>query len=253
MPTPLSAIQFTASSAAPDLPRLYQYPESPCLRVNFVSSIDGAAMIDGASAGLSSPLDKKIFGLLRELADVVIVGAGTARAEGYSGARIDSGARQLRVERGQQPVPPIAVVTGRADLDPEHTLFTSTEVPPMVLTSSEAAHGRKQRLRDAGGDVIELEPREGHAVHPGDVLAALRERGLGRMLCEGGPSLLGAMLRHDLVDELCLTIAPVLVGGDAPRIAVDTTAVAHRMRLAHTLADGDGSLFTRWARADQEK
>ncbi|WP_235900441.1 pyrimidine reductase family protein [Lolliginicoccus suaedae] len=250
MPTPLSAIQFTASSAAPDLPRLYEYRESPCLRVNFVSSIDGAAMIDGASGGLSSPLDKKIFGLLRELADVVIVGAGTARAEGYSGARIAPAARQRRIERGQQPVPPIAVVTGRADLDAAHTLFTSTEVPPLVITSIDADPGRKHLLREAGGEVIELAPRDGQAVHPGDVLAVLHERGLGRMLCEGGPSLLGAMLRHDLVDELCLTIAPVLVGGDAPRIAVDPTAVAHRMRLAHTLADGDGSLFTRWARAD---
>ena len=107
----------------------YAYPDelaAPFVRVNFVCSADGAASVDGLSGGLGSAADQRVFGLLRQLAEVVLVGAGTVRAEGYRGAR--------RPTRGRDTPPPIAVVTGSAELDPASRLFTDTAVAPIVLT-----------------------------------------------------------------------------------------------------------------------
>lgn len=187
----------------------YAYPEglaAPFVRVNFVSSTDGAVSVGGRSGGLASAADRRVFGLLRELAEVVLVGAGTVRAEDYRGAR--------RPTRGRDTPPPIAVVTGSAGLDPASRLFTDTAVPPVVLTLASAPRQRRERLAAAGGDVVALE-----RLTPDAVLAELARRGLHRVLCEGGPSLLGELVAADAVDELCLTVAPLLAGGAAGRIA----------------------------------
>jgi riboflavin biosynthesis pyrimidine reductase len=106
----------------------YAYPDAsaPWVRVNFVASADGAVSVEGRSRPLGSPADRRVFGLLRELADVVLVGAGTVRVEDYRGAR--------RPTRGRTTPPPIAVVTGSAELDPGSRLFTDTAVAPIVLT-----------------------------------------------------------------------------------------------------------------------
>src|SRR5688572_1564208 len=111
----------------------YAYPDgltAPYVRVNFVASADGAVSVEGRSGGLGTDGDRRVFGTLRELADVVLVGAGTVRVEDYRGAR--------RPTRGRDLPPPIAVVTGSADLDPEARLFTDTRVPPIVLTTAGA-------------------------------------------------------------------------------------------------------------------
>ena len=187
----------------------YAWPEgttAPSVRVNFVSSVDGAVSVDGRSGGLGTVADKAVFGLLRRLADVVLVGAGTVRAEDYRGAR--------RPTRGRATPPPIAVVTGSADLDPGSRLFTDTAVPPLVLTVESADPAKREALAAAGGEVVVL-PR----LTPDALLAELGGRGLRRVLCEGGPSLLGALQAADAVDELCLTVSPLLAGGDAGRIA----------------------------------
>ncbi len=122
-----------------DLRELYAYPPeltTPWLRVNFVSSLDGAVAVDGRSGGLGTPADKQVFGLLRELADVILVGAGTARTENYGGARTSEALRERRAAAGLSPVPPIAVVTASGNLDPGMRLFTDTVVPPIVFTSA---------------------------------------------------------------------------------------------------------------------
>lgn len=187
----------------------YAWPDRPgatCVRVNFVSSVDGAVSVDGTSEGLGTTADKTVFGLLRQLADVVLVGAGTVRAEDYRGAR--------RPTRGRATPPPIAVVTGSADLDPGARLFTDTRVPPLVLTLESAPEPRRTALAAAGAEVVAL-PR----LTPDVLLAELGRRGLHHVLCEGGPSLFAALLAADAVDELCLTLSPLLAGGDAGRIA----------------------------------
>lgn len=207
----------------------YAYPEplaAPFVRVNFVTSADGATEVAGRSGGLGSPADRKVFGLLRELADVILVGAGTVRAEDYRGAR-----------RGSPP-PPIAVVTGSADLDPASRLLTDTAVAPIVLTTAAAPSGRLAALAAAGADVAILERLDAAAI-----LAELARRGHRKVLCEGGPRLFGELIACDAVDELCLTVAPLLVGGPGGRIACSAEAALRPMTLVGAISADDALLL----------
>lgn len=200
---------WPASGPPVDLADHYAYPAdltAPWVRVNFVASVDGAAVVDGRSGGLGSDADRRVFGALRELTDVVLVGAGTVRAEDYRGAR--------RPTRGRDTPPPIAVVTGSADLDPGSRLLSDTAVPPIVLTLATAPQERRDRLVAAGAEVVVL-PR----LDPTALLGELARRGRFRVLCEGGPFLFGALADAGAVDELCLTVSPLLAGGTAGRIA----------------------------------
>jgi riboflavin biosynthesis pyrimidine reductase len=233
----------TSSVSEPETPDLiahYAYPEkltAPYVRVNFVSSVDGAATADGLSGGLGTAADRQVFGVLRELAEVVLVGAGTVRAEGYRGAR--------KPTRGRTLPPPIAVVTGSADLDPTSPLFTDTRVPPIVLTGSAASQERRNALTAAGADVVVLDP-----LSPEALLGELGRRGLHRVLCEGGPRLFGDLVAAALVDELCLTVAPLLAGGDAGRIAVGKSG-SPTLPLSLSLVGAlneDDTLLLRYAR-----
>lgn len=248
-----NAIQFT--TLGPDeLLRLYAYPaslESPWIRANFVTSIDGAATVDGRSGALGSPADHAVFEILRDLADVVLVGAGTARQENYGGAHTDAH-RRLRLFHhglGGSPdgaPPPIAVVTASASLDPAGRLFTDTTRPPMILTTAAAPADRKRALTDAGAEVIECGET---SVAAADIRTTLAQRGLLRVLCEGGPSLFGDLIAAGVVEELCLTASPLLIGGTAGRIAVSPKALPTPMTLRHALLDDDGTILTRWERA----
>lgn len=201
-----------------DLATFYGYPHSlnqPWVRVNFVSSVDGAVEINGLTAGLGSPPDKRVFDMLRELADVILVGAGTARAERYGGVVLATEAQNRRTSRGQAPVPPLAVVSSSACLDPAGPLFVDAVVPPLILTTSDAPPNRREQLIRAGADVVVV---GGSTVDVGQVLQQLKSRKLLRVLCEGGPRLLGTLVAAEAVDELCLTIAPCLAGPGAGRI-----------------------------------
>jgi riboflavin biosynthesis pyrimidine reductase len=207
-----------------EIARLYAYPETdrPWVRSNFVATLDGAAHgADGVSGALGGDADQQVFGVLRSLADVVLVGAGTARDEGYGPAEV-----------------PIALVTRSLDV-PEDLLVPGT----VVITTADAPADRLDALRDAV-DVIAL--GDGTIDWPG-VLASLDARGWRHVLCEGGPSLHGELTALDLVDEVCLTIAPVLAAGPAPRIAHGDDAVDRPMTLGHAVAVDD-VLLTRWVR-----
>lgn len=222
-----------------DLADRYAYPDgltAPWVRVNFVSSADGAASVDGTSGALGSAADKRVFGMLRELAEVVLVGAGTVRTEDYRGARRDT--------RGRATPPPIAVVTGSADLDPGAKLFTDTRVPPIVLTLATAPADRRERLAAAGADVAVLD-----GLTPDALLAELGRRGLHRVLCEGGPSLFGALVATDAVDELCLTLAPVLAGGTAGRIARGPEGSPARALTLAGVLEAEDTLLLRYRRS----
>ncbi|MFE3292454.1 pyrimidine reductase family protein [Rhodococcus sp. NPDC059234] len=227
---------------------LHRYPDdlsAPWIRVNFVASIDGAVATNGTSGGLGTPADHRLFTILRELADVVLVGAGTVRAENYGGARTDPAQRDRRRARGQSDTPPIAVVTAGAHVDPSSRLLTDADVAPLILTCADAPADRRRALADAGARVLEL---GGSHVETAAIRSALGVLGLHRVLCEGGPSLFGQLLADDAVDELCLTTSPLLVGGASGRISSSPRAMATPMRRAHVLGDDDGTVLTRWVR-----
>ncbi len=226
-----------------DLADLYAH-DAGCVRVNFVASADGAVAVEGVSGGLEAPGDKQVFGLLRELADVVLVGAGTVRVEGYRGARTSPEREARRRARGRAPVPPIAVVSTRGDLDPGAALFTDTAVAPLVLTAAGAADGARRALAGTGAEVVAVSGADPAVTDPDAVLGALADRGLTRVLCEGGPALFGTLLAAGRVDELCLSLAPQLVGGDAGRIVSGAALDApRRLGLASVVAHDDGLLL----------
>lgn len=231
-----------------ELERIYAYPDDltePWVQVNFVSSADGAATLDGHSEGLSHPADKRIFMLGRDLADVVLVGAGTATAEQYTGVKRGERRRERRQRLGLAEFPPIAVVSARCSLPTDCPLLTDTHVPPIVFTTDAAPHERHTALVDAGAEVVVA--GDGH-VHLPSVLHELGERGLLRVNCEGGPRLLASMVAADLVDQLCLTIAPMLAGAGSERIVSGAVADAPRELALASVLHEDGFLMLRYRR-----
>lgn len=234
--------------APSDLQRLYAYPprpRRPWIRANFVASIDGAVTADGVSAGLGTPADKSVFAVLRTLADAILVGAGTVRAENYGGVRFSADEKTRRADLGLSPVPPVVVITASANLAPNARIFTDTEIPPIVVTAEAASPDARSALASAGAQVVEV---PGDNVGTAEILAALDGLGLHRILCEGGPGLFGQLLSDDAVDDVCLTTAPLLVAGSAGRISHSAESSLHRMTRAHVVADDDGTLLTRWVK-----
>jgi riboflavin biosynthesis pyrimidine reductase len=240
---------FPASDLGdPDLARLYAYPPGQWLRANMVSSADGAAILEGVTAGLSSAGDRHLFALLRALSDVILVGAATAGKERYKPARPRELWRHLR--DGRTPTPPIAVVSGRLDLDPDSPLINSA--PPhartIVITTAHAPSGLRADLARHADVIIAGEETVDFKV----AVSALAERGHHRMLAEGGPHLLAHLVQARLMDELCLTIGPLMAGPGASRIVAGALPDPRPLplTLAHVLED-DGFLFCRYTREDQ--
>jgi riboflavin biosynthesis pyrimidine reductase len=255
MPDDAAGVRFTMLDTAESLDEnrltdAYAYPEalpSRWVRGNMIASLDGGATTDGTSGGLGGPGDRAVFAVMRQLADVVLVGAGTVRAENYSGAQFSPAQRQARQRRGQSEVPPIAVLTNSAMLDHDAKLFTRTEVPPLILTCTDAVGDATRRL----GSVAEIIDASGPRPDRADAAAALKalaDRGLLRVLVEGGPGILGLLIEHDLLDELCMTVAPVLVGGAAQRIATGPGQVHTQMQRRHLLTDEAGYLYARYVK-----
>ena len=231
-----------------DLRAAYAYPTDiggrPWVRANMVSSLDGAAVVDGRSGALGGDGDKEVFGVLRGLADAVLVGAGTARIEGYRALRAKQAFSALRASLGQPPAPVLVLVSARLDLDPTSQLFHGGGEQTIIVTPSSSPADLRALLTEvadvvvAGDDLIDV----------GAAIDALVARGLTRVLCEGGPSLLADVAAAGVLDELCLTVTPRLVGGDARRI-LHGSPVDARLRLGHLLED-DGSLFARYVRRE---
>jgi riboflavin biosynthesis pyrimidine reductase len=215
----------------------------PWLRANFVSSVDGAATHKGLSAGLGSPADRRVFDLLRRLADVIVVGAGTVRAEGYGGLSLDDDSAEWRVANGLTAQPVFAVVSASLNLDP--AIFADNPVRPLILTVPEAPDDRRAALAEVA-DVVDA--GEGR-VDTRRMRTVLAERGLTQMHSEGGPHLLGTMTEEGTIDELCLTLSPKLEGGMARRITDGHPPHPTPMSLAHVLTAEDGTLLLRYTRA----
>jgi 5-amino-6-(5-phosphoribosylamino)uracil reductase len=235
-----------------ELAAAYAYPEpppggrQPWLRANMVATLDGAAQHEGRSQPISGEADMRIFGALRGLADVVIVGAETVRQEGYRPARAREGFAAIREAAGQGPVPAIAVVSASLELDFSAPLFTSPLVPTLLLTGAAAAPDRVAAAEKAGARVVVA--GDGMGVEPARAVRALAELGMTRLLTEGGPRLLGQLIAAGVLDELCLTVSPMLTAGDAQRIAGGPPInVPRRLELV-SLLEEEGFLFSRYRR-----
>lgn len=230
----------------PDLCAVYAYPGGTVrwLRANMVSSVDGAAQAgDGLSAGLSGPPDRAVFRVLRGLADVVLVGAGTVRAEGYGEpVRRREQFAEARAAAGQPPVAAVAVVSARLDLDFTSRLFTEAQVPTITVTVADAAADRLEAARAAGEVLI----AGTGSVDLADAVGQLAATGRGRILTEGGPHLLSALAAAGVLDELCLTISPQLRSGGRLRVLAGPELAAPLGLALHTLLDEDGYLFARY-------
>ncbi len=218
----------------------------PHVRNNFVTSIDGAVEIDGRSKALSDQADQEIFGKLRMLSDVVLVGAGTVRTEGYNPLKLGAERREWRTAQGLPENPTLAIVSSQLDLNPVNPVFAHAPVRPIVITHAAAPPDRHEALGEVA-DVLVCGEAE---VDLTLAVAALAGRGLPQILSEGGPHLLGSLTEADLVDEMCLSLAPLLTGPGAGRITAGLPSfIARRLTLRAVLLADDGYLFMRYLRA----
>ncbi len=219
-------------------------PAAPLLRLNMVASLDGAVTdARGVSGSLGGEGDHRVFVALRALADGILAGAGTVRAEGYGPHRLRPELVARREADGRTAPAPIVVVTRSVDLPLDGRLFTEAVTPTIVLTCAAADADRKAAVRAAGGVVVEA---GGDAVDLAEGVALLRrEHGLAHLLCEGGPTLNGQLLAAGLVDELCVTLAPTLVGGDRLRGLAAGLPERIDAELVHVL-EHDGDLLLRY-------
>jgi riboflavin biosynthesis pyrimidine reductase len=221
-----------------DLTDSYPRLSAPCLRVNFIASIDGAVTVDGTSGALGGPGDKRIFDTLRMVCDALVVAAGTLRSENYDALRPDDAGRAWRKAHDLPEFPLMAIVSNSLHLDPAQLVFADAPIKPLVFTRTDATP-------PAGlTDVAEIVRMTDLAA----MIDCLHSRGATQILCEGGPHLLGSLIAEDLVDEFCLTISPLLAGGSAGRIATGADSPPRRMSLLHCLSE-DGMLFLRYGRS----
>ena len=262
---PSPAAQATQATQSPQAPQWsleevaeeYAYPPSEelggtgaWLRGNMVASLDGAAHVGRRSGPLSSEADKWIFGVLRGLADVVVVGAETVRQEGYGPPRVRDAFADRRAALGQAPAPVLAVVTASLALDWSQPLFTEPVVPTLVLTGEGAPADGLERAREAGAEVLCV--GEGPGADPARIPGVLAARGLRRQLTEGGPTLLGGFAAAGVLDELCLALAPRITGGDASRITRGPEMTVPSEFSLDGVLEEAGFLFTRYRRIRQQ-
>lgn len=238
------AVQRPGSAAASEeLPGLYSdAPDG--VRVNMIMSVDGATTFGGLAGPLSSPGDQNLLLAMRGYADVVLVGAGTVRAERYGPVRLTATQQAERRERfGITDTPPIAVVsrTGRLPA----SLFADPAQRPLLVTTTELVRTRPDLRRRAdlllaGETEVDLEA----------AVDRLQARGFRRILCEGGPMLLDQLVAADLVDEMCLTISPTLTAERGPARTGAPLKSRIRLGLRHAITEGD-HVYLRYGRGSE--
>ena len=205
----------------------------PSVRVNMIASVDGATEVAGRSGALGSKADSELFHVLRSLTDAILVAAGTVRSDQYGPSRI-----------------PIAIVTRSCALDWGSPLFTNNlggaAARPAVITVATAPADEVTRARAVADVVVAGE----HDVDLAAALRALGERGLAAVLCEGGPTLNAQLARAGLIDELCLSVSPMVVAGGAKRIlagpSLDAPVGGRTHWRLHSLCEQDDFLFLRY-------
>jgi riboflavin biosynthesis pyrimidine reductase len=229
------ALPLPVPGAADDaLADVYSHPPES-VRLNLIASAEGKASgPDGSSRSINGPADLRVLRAIRAWADVILVGARTARGERYTDVRVSEAVRAQREARGQAVPPQLAIVTWSGELPPNLSPGRTWVVAPAL---SPAARGLDdawaQRLLIAGEATLD----------PWDAVAALREAGMSRIVCEGGPHVAQWFLDADAVDEYCLTRSPLPGGADAALVP----PVAAHMTLAHRV-EGGGFAMERWTR-----
>ena len=220
--------------------------DRPWLLLNMITSIDGSTHISGTSGGLGGPADQKVLSTLRSFADVILVGSGTVHAENYRTPYVPDGeSGKRRIERGQDQTPRLAVISGSGNLDPEIPMFDQEGLngeKPLIYTSE---NGNKN-LPESFEEKAEVVTLGVGSVDLSFVLTDLFRRGAKIVLAEGGPSLNYQLVETQLVDELCLTISPLLVGGESSGIINGPLfSHPHQFQL-NDLAIEDKFLFCRY-------
>jgi riboflavin biosynthesis pyrimidine reductase len=214
----------------------------PAVRLNMIVSVDGGTSWNGVSGALGGSADKALFNVLRSLTDVVLVASATMRAEQYGPVVLGSKIQDTRRERGQTPIPRIAVVSRTCQFDWSTPFFTAASERPIVFTVSSATEADRTRAAKvaeviiAGEDDVDL---------PG-AIAELGSRGVKSVLAEGGPTLNGELARAGLLDELCVTISPLLASGDAKRIIAGSTLDTLQPLDLRSICEEDDYLFLRY-------
>ena len=242
---PGNVVRFHTVPAGDELPLQdwYPWPEGRAwLRCMMVTTLDGGARgHDGTSSGLSCEADQRIFHETRRLADAVLVGAGTIRAESYEPIGLGADADE-RVARGQTAAPIIVIVSSSLNLPWDSPLFVSSAVPPIVVTA-ESARGADLARARASCEVVVL---PGNRVEPAALVSHLGYRGLTHVVCEGGPHLLSQLISTGLVDEADITIAPMQVGGG--QVLTGRAIPEPRTLSLVSVIEQSGWLFTRYCR-----
>ena len=230
------------STSSVDLASAYAWPEGAWTRAMMLTTLDGAiAGADGLSGSISSATDRLIFGEVRRLADAVLVGAGTIRAEHYNPMKARPEHLEARAAAGLQPAPVVVIVSHSLDLPWQDPLFHESAQQPIVLTGSHDPSSGEFMRALAHADVQQIPDLEARTI-----IGAMHSRGLSRIVCEGGPTLLTQMAAADLIDEYDLTLAPILAG-NGHGIVDGPLGEIKRLRLAHALTD-DGFVFTKYVR-----
>jgi len=237
LPTPAERVDPADAYAVPG-------PHRRHLRVNMVSSLDGAAAVSGRVGVLTGPADQELLHLLRSLADVVLVGAGTVRAEGYGALEVDDDIRRRRMAAGQLPEPRLAILTHSIGLDLAGPVFAEGHNRPILVTARDAPADRVDQAREVA-DVVVAGEQE---VDLGTALETLAAEGLPRIHSEGGPHVLAGLIAADLVDELCLTLSPTVTCGDEPRITAGPALQPPRGLTLTQVLEEDDFLFLRYVR-----
>jgi riboflavin biosynthesis pyrimidine reductase len=228
----------------------YAPPAADWLRVNFVSSADGSATLEGLSGPLSGAADKRVFKVLRARCDVLVAGSGTVTAEGYGPLVLSAERMAWRRSQGLPEVPVMAVASRTTlGLDPKAGIFTEAPRRPILIVPEDLPESETEPFREVA-DVISV--GEG-SVDFRAAVAELRERGHRQILCEGGPHVFGELIADDLADELDLTLSPLLVGAGPMRIAEGRASTeARRLELRHVLEAG-GNLILRYLRGSVDE
>jgi riboflavin biosynthesis pyrimidine reductase len=217
------------------------HADRPWLMANFISTADGAAVVAGGSTAINDDDDKAMFAAMRAVPDFIVVGAGTVRAEDYRPVALDDERGEARLAAGREASPHLAIVTRSLDLEPDMRVFGDPDHRPTILTDGEAPADRFAVLSEVA-DVVRLPETS-----PQEILRYLRLAKV--VLCEGGPSLMGDFVAAGLVDELALTVAPLLVAGRSPRIAHGSEPAAPQEMELDRVVYGDRSLFLRYVRS----